>query len=138
MTQESTLRSHVVKILKKAKLDPHPVENPIMIGFPDVEFIGGTMELKQADHWPARSTTPLRLDHYSKEQRVWHTRRWTKGGNITVLVQVGSEYLLFTGIVAASILGHVPESELKREALALFPSLGALKSGLAKAVLEAR
>lgn len=138
MTQEKTLRSHVLGILKKAGLDPRPVENPVDPGFPDVEFIGGTIELKKLEHWPVRPDTPVRLDHYTQQQRVWHTRRWAKGGNVTLLLQVEAEYLLLTGIVAATILGTAPQAELRREALRVFPSLGALKDGLAQAVKEAR
>lgn len=136
MTQEKLLRSHVVAALKP--LDARPVENPVDPGFPDVEFVGGTIELKKLEHWPVRAETPVKLDHYTQQQRVWHTRRWTKGGNVTLLLQVESEYLLFTGIVAATILGHVPQAELRREARVIFPTLAAMREGLLKAVQEAR
>lgn len=138
MAAEKVLRANVLKILKKAGLDAHPVENPVHPGFPDVEFIGGTMELKKVDNWPARPDTPLRLDHYTQGQRVWHTRRWTKGGNVTVLVQVSVEYLLFAGDVAATVLGHTNQRELRAHALAIFSDLSGLRSGLVAAIEEAR
>lgn len=138
MSLEKTLRANVLQILKKAGRDPKPVENPIGPGFPDVEFIGGTIELKQVSNWPSRSSTPLRLPHYAQVQRVWHTRRWSKGGNITVLLQVNSEYLLFRGNTAAIVLGYDPQFALREAAYANFPNLRALRSGLDLAIQEAR
>lgn len=96
------------------------------------------MELKAVANWPAKPETPLRLPHYTQEQRVWATRRWNKGGNTTLLLQVAKQYLLLTGPTAATLLGHVNQTELAEAALAEFDSLAALRNNLAQAVSAAR
>lgn len=130
MTLESTTRKNVLKILRKAGLDARPVENLCDTGYPDVEYIGGTLELKAADAWPKREATPLRIDHYTTEQRVWHERRSAKGGRIHVLLQVGREFLLFHGVDAAARLGHVPRAELVAMSVAHWADLTALRTSL--------
>lgn len=134
MSSEKQLRSNVVKLLRGARLDARAVENPIDPGFPDVEYIGGLLELKEVDAWPVRPDTPLRIDHYTQEQRIWHERRAHHGGRIHVLLQVGSEYLLMTGAVAAIHLGRVPRAELYDLACARWGSLSEMKSGLVEAL----
>ena len=130
------MRGNVVKILRKAGLDARPVENPVDPGFPDVEYIGGTLELKAVDAWPKRESTPLRLDHYTKEQRIWHERRAHKGGRIHVLLQVGPEFLLFHGPVAANHLGEEPRDRLYTLASCRWPSLKDLRETLAPTLTE--
>lgn len=136
MTSESTLRSNVLQILRKEGMDARPVENPIDPGFPDIEYIGGVMELKACAGWPARAATPLRLDHYTQEQRIWHSRRWRKGGTVFVLVQIGSEFLLFNGQVASDVLGIVNQAELRSQATYSFADLNDLRRDLAPALRE--
>lgn len=136
MSSEKQLRGNVVKLLRGAKLDAQPIENPIVPGFPDVEYIGGLIELKEVDDWPAREDTPLRIEHYTQEQRIWHERRAHFGGRIHVLLQVGREYLLFKGAVAAQHLGRVPRATLYDLACARWASLADLSAGLAVALKE--
>jgi len=134
MTSEKQMRSNVVEILRAAKLDARPVENPVDPGFPDVEYVGGVLELKAADSWPKREATELKLDHYTQEQRIWHERRWFCGGRIHVLLQVNREYLLFTGREAAQHLGRQPRRILYDLCLARWTSLATLRVGLAEAL----
>jgi len=47
--RESRMRRFVVEALEP--LDAVPVENAACPGYPDVEFIGGVMELKQIPGW---------------------------------------------------------------------------------------
>ena len=136
MTTESQLRSNVLLILRQEGLDARPVENPIDPGFPDIEYIGGVLELKACPSWPARASTALRLDHYTQEQRIWHSRRWRKGGRVFVLVQIGSEFLLFNGLVASEVLGLVPQAELRSRSCYQFASLSDLRRDLAPALRE--
>jgi hypothetical protein len=136
MSSEKQLRGNVVKLLRGARLDARPVENPVDPGFPDVEYIGGLLELKEVDDWPARADTILRIEHYTQEQRIWHERRAHFGGRIHVLLQVEREYLLFTGAVAAQHLGRVPRATLYDLACARWPSLADLSAGLAVALKE--
>lgn len=136
MISEKQMRQNVVKALRKAKLDARPVENPVDPGFPDVEYIGGTLELKAVDAWPKRADTPLRLDHYTLEQRIWHERRHHRGGRIHVLLQVGREFLLFRGADAARHLGYEPCKFLRDLATRRWTSLQAMKLELAEALAE--
>jgi len=134
MTSEKQMRGNVVKILRKAGRDARPVENPVDPGFPDVEYIGGLVELKAVDEWPKRAETELKLEHYTQEQRIWHERRAHFGGRIHVLLQVDREYLLFTGPVAAASLGRAPRATLYDLCCARWDSLADLTEGLAAAL----
>ena len=127
---EKAMRSNVVKLLRKAGLDARPVENAVDIGYPDIEYIGGLLELKQIDAWPKKIETPLRCEHYTQEQRIWHERRWHAGGAIYVLLQVGPEFLLFTGPTAANLLGFSSRKVLFEHCLAHYTSLADLSGHL--------
>lgn len=94
------------------ELDPVRVENLVQSGTPDVNYTQGWIELKYMERWPPRGG-PLRIDHFTAEQRGWLTRRRTKKGRAFVLLKVGSsEWLLFDGLIAALYLGHEPRERL--------------------------
>jgi hypothetical protein len=113
------MRARVTHALRP--LDAIAVENAVLPGTPDVEFIGGWVELKSADRWPARAETPLRLEHFSPEQRAWLRRRCRRGGNAWLLLRVGTEWLLFPGETAAAILGTATKAELLAAARRFWP-----------------
>lgn len=115
---EKTLASKVVKLLRP--LDAMRVENPCKPGTPDVEFIGGWVELKHVRDWPKRASTPVRVPHFTTGQRLWLTRRDKLGGLALLLVQVGPDYLLLSGAKAASILGTSTQAQLRAAAIATF------------------
>ena len=93
-------------------LDPVRMENPIVPGTPDVNYNHGWVELKFAERWPPRGG-PLRVDHFTRQQRTWLTRRRKAGGRAFLLLKVGeTEWLLFDGAVAAAMLGQVPRERL--------------------------
>lgn len=93
-------------------LDPVRIESPITPGVPDVNWAKGWIELKYADRWPARGG-PLRIDHFTTEQRAWLTKRNAAGGNAKLLLKVGlHEWLLFNGTIAAIYLGKEPQERL--------------------------
>jgi hypothetical protein len=94
------------------ELDPVRIENLVGSGVPDVNYNQGWIELKYMDRWPPRGG-PLRIDHFTPEQRGWLTRRRKKKGKAFVLLKVGlSEWLLFDGLIAALYLGHEPRERL--------------------------
>ena len=110
MASESSMRSRVVRALRS--LDAMAVENAVQPGTPDIEYIGGWIELKSVASWPARPDTPLRVPHFTVIQRLWITVRCKKGGVAWVLLRVGREWLLLPGIVAASMLGSSTREQL--------------------------
>lgn len=106
---ERAVRTRVVKALRS--LDAMAVENPALPGTPDVEFIGGWLELKKVDRWPAKGGV-LHIPHFTKQQRLWLAKRWARGGYCGLLLQVGREWLLFDGDVAARVVGSADRQQL--------------------------
>jgi hypothetical protein len=102
-TFERSLRKYVLEALRP--LDACAVENSACPGFPDVEFIGGTMELKVLKDWPARPSTVVKLPKFRPLQRNWLRKRWRAGGLALFLLRVDREHLLFDGEWAADHLG---------------------------------
>lgn len=101
------LRPHMVRY----GLDPIRIENRAGIGTPDVNFIEGWAELKNADGWPVRGG-PLRLGHPpTREQKVFLTRRWVAGGSVWLVLRVGKEWFIFRGIDVPEIWRAHPTRE---------------------------
>ena len=105
------MRKRVIKILKP--LDGRAVENAVGPGTPDVNYIGGWVELKKIRYWPRRGG-PVRVPHFTQQQRVWLERRWHRGGAVYMLIQIERDWLLLNGDVAAEHLGYADEGELIR------------------------
>jgi hypothetical protein len=77
-------------------------EDKLNLGVADVSFcLGGRhgwMELKQLDAWPVRDATPVRMPHFTAEQRLWLRRKGIAAGNTWLLMNVRDargEWLLF-------------------------------------------
>jgi Mesyanzhinovviridae DNA helicase len=102
------MRTKVLRALRP--LDAVAVENAVGPGTPDVEYIGGWLELKYLERWPVRGG-PVRVD-FPWEQRLWHLRRRRRGGATWLLLRCKSEWLLFDGAVAALYLGVKTLGEL--------------------------
>ena len=108
---EKVMRRVMVKAL--TPLCGFAVENLCHPGTPDVFYIGGCIECKQADKWPVRHTTPVRFKAvFKKEQRLF-LRKWHRnGGSCWVMCQIGQEWLLFCGNVAANLLGTLTQEQM--------------------------
>lgn len=102
--------------MKAAGLDPVRVENPACPGTPDVSITTGWVELKYSSRWPPKGG-PLRVEHYTPQQKVWAIRRRRAGGNCWLLLKVASEWILFDGAVAAQYLGKTAREELLENSL---------------------
>lgn len=102
---EREMRKHLVKILRP--LSAFAVENGgCHPGTPDIAYVGGWIECKATNHWPVREENPVSLDHdLTKGQRIWQLTWQRAGGRAFVMLNIAREWLLFEGIVAASILG---------------------------------
>jgi hypothetical protein len=87
-----------VVIRRLAHLDAVAVENRVGPGTPDVNCTLGWIELKKLARWRRGSDNqPVLIHHYTAQQRLWHLRR-NRAGEVTfLLLQVGAEWLLFSG-----------------------------------------
>ena len=96
-----------------AGLDPVRIECDSALGVPDVNCTLGWIELKQVQEkdLPKRATTPLRIPHFTPQQRAWLARRSHFGGKCWVLILIGKDWLLIEGLTAATHLGKVTVKE---------------------------
>lgn len=72
--------------------------------------------------WPVRETTPLRIDHFTKEQRRFALDWEAAGGKYWLVVKVAGETFIFGPKVAAELVGEMTREEMKHQALAHFES----------------
>lgn len=120
MSELGTMRPRVLAALQR--LHAIPVENITACpGTPDVNYVEGWLELKWLREWPARPHTVVSIEHFTGQQRVWHTRRARVGGSSYLLLEVRCEWLLFTGKVAAEHVGKVTRAELYRLCVGYWP-----------------
>lgn len=120
MSLEKDMRKRVVAALR----DVHAVsvENGAGAGTPDVNCALGWLELKSIDELPARPETPVRVPHFSPEQRLWLTKRCRAGGAAWMLIKAGREWILLWGETAALIVDCTTAGELREAAIAVFSS----------------
>lgn len=114
------------------------VENPVGPGTPDVHYClmkkAGWIELKAIKAWPKRKTTPVRIRHYSVEQRLWHKQYGETGGRMFILVRIDEtkEYFLFDWDWAHRNLGSVTRAHWYKNAVvsgkSRFPTAEILKA----------
>lgn len=102
-------------------LHPVRIENALATpGLPDVSIAPGFVELKWARAWPKKHTTPLRIDHYTDDQRHWLLRRAAAGGGAWLALKVRSEWFIFCADSAQQV-GFLTRQELTEQADAYFP-----------------
>lgn len=101
---EKNLNARVMDALRG--FDPVRIENAVGPGTPDIAYIGGWIEDKQLEAWPVRADTPVRVAHYTPQQRAWHSRHSRAGGRVHVVIEVARDVFVFRGDEAASGLGH--------------------------------
>jgi hypothetical protein len=121
-SESQTWSDHVKPVLEAHRLDPKRVENAVALGMPDVNYIEGWIELKYVADWPKREETPLRLGHFTPQQRVWLYRRWVLGGKAFLLLRVAKEFLLFDGRTACDAVGLVSRASLYDRCLRRAPT----------------
>lgn len=114
---EGDMRGRVVKAMRQ--FDAMAVENRVRPGTPDVNYIGGWVELKWIKRWPKNADiSAVHIDHFTPQQRVWLKNRWRKGGRAFLLLQAaGTDWLLFDGETAAHCLGRATREQLCARAL---------------------
>ena len=108
-------RNGVKSVVPSHELHIERIENGVALGTPDVNYCirgqAGWIELKFLPEWPKRSTTLVRVDHFTKEQRIFLHNYSMAGGRCFVWVQVKDEYFLFDGLIAAMFLGYDSNSD---------------------------
>lgn len=102
-------------------LDPVRVENPIHPGTPDVNYIGGWLELKSLPRLPEADAI-FKIKHFTPQQRSWALRRHEAGGRVFMLVRAGNHWILLRGNVAALLIGHAPTSQVLSNAVRVWTS----------------
>jgi len=116
---ETSMREVVIKVL--THLDAVAVENSAGPGTPDVNYVEGWIELKHAEVWPVKPKTPLRLEHFTPEQRNWIRKRYRHAGAMHVVLQVKREWFILEPMWAADFLGLVPRHEIVDNAIRRYP-----------------
>lgn len=104
------------------------VECSIPPGLPDVHYIikeiPGWIELKDVDR-PKRGMTQIRIDHFTKQQRIWLYQYGISRGKSFVLVHIEDTCYLFDWRHTL-VLGTMPEFEMKTESRIWWPDASAL------------
>lgn len=84
------------------------IENSCDSGTPDVYLrsLHGAawVELKHLKEFPVRPTTPIRIPHFTDQQRLWLREEGLLGGNAWLFVQVAKSYFLFDWQAAQHIV----------------------------------
>ena len=115
------------KLMRTRGLPGHwqRIENRVGRGVPDLNYclderMEGWVELKAVPRSPKNPSKPVKVSHFTKEQRFWHRERWAAGGVTSVLLRIDRpyRYFLMDGVWAAEHLGLVPESRLADGAVA--------------------
>lgn len=94
-------------------LDPVRVENVLGEGTPDVNYVGGWIELKHLDAWPKRSDTVVHFERFTVFQKEFLRRRWWAGEATWLMVRVGPELLLFSGFDAPAVRQGLSQTGLR-------------------------
>jgi hypothetical protein len=111
---EESMWGRVRKAIKR--LDPNRVENRVGAGTPDTNYVEGWVELKWVRKTPKKGGVVV-IEHWSAEQRIWHTKRRKAGGRSFVLLKIATTWMIFDGLVAVEILGKVNQVELEKGAI---------------------
>lgn len=111
---ETEMRKDFCKAIKR--FHPVKIENVVGVGTPDVNSAVGEMELKYKKEWPKRSTTKLRINHFTALQRAFAIERTLAGGQTFFVLLVGRDadgfWLIFDGAWAAENIGEMTKSQL--------------------------
>lgn len=89
------------------------IETSTGLGIPDIngcwegkEF---WVEIKYLPTFPVRANTPVKIKHYTPEQRLWLRKRGQAGGQAWLFVRVGAEWFLFDHEAAQLVTGWTAE-----------------------------
>ncbi len=132
------MAKNVCKALKALGMDPRRIENSVGTGTPDMNCTAGWLELKHLDRWPMRASTVVKMKRFTDDQRRWMLRRWGANRGAWLLLQVGCDWLLFTGEAAYYHVGDTTQQELRDHALATWTGNQELGENLVRCLSEPR
>ena len=121
MPSERSLWQYLRKGMK-GRWRAQRLEDKLSEGIPDLCYAiygkpgCGFIELKYKAAWPKRALTPLRIQHYTQEQKLWIGSMGDLSGSVFLLLQVAKEYLLFDS-EAAQYVGEYTRGELTADAM---------------------
>lgn len=79
--------------------DATRIESDTGLGIPDVSYgvpTGqGWIELKYLAGFPKREDSPVKMCHFTTQQKMWLKRRGRIAGNVWLFVRVADEFFLF-------------------------------------------
>lgn len=107
---ENAFRPTVLQALKP--LHGVFVENVMLAGTPDINYVEGWIELKWLEDWPKKPQTPVRLPKFKRGQRIFLYKRCLAGGQAYLLLRVNLEWILLPGFWAATRLGTATRAEI--------------------------
>jgi len=110
VSKEHGMRKDVVLALRG--LGAVSVENGCGAGTPDINHTMGWIELKSLARVPPKGG-PLRVPHFTPQQRAWLFKRDKMGGLAQVLLKVGKhDWMLLSATTAFQMLGRATYLEL--------------------------
>lgn len=102
------------------KLHPVRIENALFTpGLPDVSISLGFVELKALKSYPKRPETPVRIEHYTDDQRKWLRKRYEAGGGAWLALRVRTDWYIFNALKAQKV-GFLTKSEMQEYATNYF------------------
>ena len=117
---ESDLWAHFYNFIKDRMAIMYRVEANIPLGIPDVHYVtnrkAGWIELKQVKA-PKKSSSPVRIPHFTQAQRVWLANYGSAGGLAFILVGVGASWYLMSW-QHAYMIGEYTQRELAENSVA--------------------
>jgi hypothetical protein len=116
---EKDVTKALCRLLKP--LDPHRVENALLdMGMPDICLARNSwLEAKYVKSYPVRESTPLRIPHYTEDQRRWAIRHEKAGGRVWLVLKVARDWYIFRP-PESLLVGELTKDELKEKALHFF------------------
>jgi hypothetical protein len=100
-TPEGNLIKTVQKGFKKQRIVMQRLEDMYAVGLPDccyhMENLPGSgfIEFKQRPEWPKRPTTPVKVTHFTPQQRGWMLFNGPFVQRVFLLLRVSTTYMLF-------------------------------------------
>jgi hypothetical protein len=124
MTPEQQMWEGLRPVFQSMQLHPVRVEQESL---PDVNYVGGWVELKHLEQWPIRDI-PVRIPKLEerKTQVAWMAKRWESQGLVFLLLRVGRELLLFDGWTVPTVKARRTRSQLRELSIWRTEPLGRL------------